>query len=112
MRPYEYEAYDTALAISMHSKGGLARAASMTPQERSECASKAAKARWGGTGTPKKKKGRRLAPRRYKELPHYLANWLYQNSTLRHNLFRTPQEFMEICERTIELALEKREDGN
>lgn len=110
MKPFEYEAYDTALAISMQSKGGLARAASMTPQERSECASKAAKARWAGT-TTKKKKGRRLAPRRYRDLPGYLApklvddQWLAPSPILRDHTIKVVTEI-------IAKALEKREDGN
>lgn len=111
MNPFEYQAYDAALAIaqSPQSRGGFARAAAMSPKERSECSRKAAKARWSGVSAPKVKKGRRLAPRAYKDLPEYLANKLYQNSTLRHNLFRSPQEFRDICLRSITLALEERE---
>lgn len=37
---------------SIQSKGGNARAEAMSPKERSECASKAARARWG-TSTEK-----------------------------------------------------------
>lgn len=42
------------MARSPQSKGGIARAASMSPEDRSRCASLAAKARWGDyTAKPK-----------------------------------------------------------
>lgn len=46
---------------SMQSKGGYARAKAMTAQERSDCASKAAKARWS-PGTLKGNEGQDEAP--------------------------------------------------
>ena len=42
--------FDTAFPLQARSNGGKARAANMTPEERSASASKAAQARWNGGG--------------------------------------------------------------
>lgn len=54
--------------------------------------------------TPEQSEGPDEAPRY--TLAQYLTDRLWENSTLRHGLFQTPQEFREICQKTLEKALE------
>lgn len=94
--------------MNMQSKGGHARAAALSPERRSQISSQAAKVRWEGAGTMRAKKGRRLAPRVYKELPEYLAPkivddpWLSPSPMLRNHTIRVVREI-------IAKALEARE---
>lgn len=39
-------------------------------------------------------------------MAQYLTDQLFVNSTLRHGLFQTPQEFRKICREILEKALE------
>lgn len=54
--PFDPDAGKDPAAVALGRKGGLkggkARAASMTPQERSDAAKRAAAARWGNRTTP------------------------------------------------------------